>query len=35
VTLDGQQVAAFEQFNARGRTDGPYHNAAYTLPAGK
>jgi hypothetical protein len=25
VTLDGRQVAAFERFNARGRTDGPYH----------
>jgi hypothetical protein len=25
VMLDGRQVAAFERFNARGRTDGPYH----------
>jgi hypothetical protein len=28
VTLDGRQVAAYEHFDARGRTDGPYHNAA-------
>jgi hypothetical protein len=33
VTLDGQQVAAFEAFNPRGRTDGSYHNAAYRLEA--
>jgi hypothetical protein len=35
VTLDGRQVAAFEHYNARGRTDGPYHNAAYKLETGK
>src|SRR5262249_44399026 len=26
VTLDGRQVAAYDHFNARGRTDGPYYN---------
>jgi hypothetical protein len=33
VTLDGQQVAAFERFNPRGRTDGPYHNASHKIEA--
>jgi hypothetical protein len=31
VTLDGRQVASYEEFNARGRTDGPYHNAGYKI----
>jgi hypothetical protein len=31
VTLDGRQVAAYDQFNARGRTNGPYHNAAHKI----
>jgi hypothetical protein len=35
VTLDGRQVAAFERFNPRGRTDGPYHNAALRIDKGK
>jgi hypothetical protein len=35
VTLDGQQVAAFEAFNARGRTDGSYHSAAHRIDADK
>jgi hypothetical protein len=35
VTLDGRQVAAYEHFNARGRADGPYHNAAHKVGPGK
>jgi hypothetical protein len=35
ITLDGRQVAAYERFNARGRTDGPYHNASYKFEMGK
>ena len=35
VTLDGKPVAAFEHFNARGRTDGPYHNGAVKIEVGK
>jgi hypothetical protein len=35
VTLDGQQVAFYERFNPRGRTDGPYHNAAYRIETAK
>lgn len=31
VTLDGEPVAAYEHFNSRGRTDGPYHNAAHKI----
>jgi hypothetical protein len=31
VALDGRQVAAYDKFNARGRTDGPYHSAARTI----
>jgi hypothetical protein len=31
VALDGQQVAAFEGYAPRGRTDGPYHNASYKI----
>jgi hypothetical protein len=31
VALDGQQVAAYEQYNARGRTEGPYHNAWHKI----
>jgi hypothetical protein len=31
VWLDGQQVAAFEKFNGRGRTDGPYHNGSHKI----
>jgi hypothetical protein len=35
VRLDGRQVAAFERFAPRGRTDGPYHNAALRINTGK
>jgi hypothetical protein len=35
VALDGKTVAAFEHFNSRGRTDGPYHNGAVRLGAEK
>lgn len=35
ITLDGRQVAAYDRFNARGRTDGPYHNAAHKIAMGK
>ncbi len=35
VTLDGRQVAAYDGFNPRGRTDGPYHNAAHRIDMGK
>jgi hypothetical protein len=35
VTLDGRQVATYEHFNARGRTDGPYSNASYRIDTGK
>jgi hypothetical protein len=31
VTLDGRQVATFERFDARGRTDGPYHSGAFKI----
>lgn len=31
VTLDGRQVAAYEHYNTRGRTDWPYHNAAHKI----
>ncbi len=33
VTLDGRQVASFDRFNSHGRTDAPYHNAAYRIEA--
>lgn len=35
VTLDGRQVVAYEAFNPRGRTDGPYHNAAHKIKVEK
>jgi hypothetical protein len=35
VALDGRQVASFERFNARGRTDGPYHSAAHRIEEDK
>jgi len=35
ITLDGRQVAAYDRFNARGRTDGSYHNASHTIERGK
>jgi hypothetical protein len=35
VALDGRQVAVFERFNARGRTDGPYHSAAHRIDGDK
>jgi hypothetical protein len=35
VTLDGRQVAAFEHFNARRRTDGSYHNSAHRIDVTK
>jgi hypothetical protein len=31
VTLDDRQVANYEHFNARGRTDGSYHNATHKI----
>jgi len=31
VTLDGRQVAAYDRFNSRGRTDGTYHNASHKI----
>jgi hypothetical protein len=35
VTLDGRPVAAYDHFDARGRTDGPYHNAAHKIETGR
>ncbi len=35
VTLDGRQVAAYDHFNARGRTDGPYNNASHKIAMDK
>jgi hypothetical protein len=35
VTLDCRQVAAYEGFNPRGRTDGPNHNASHKIDRGK
>jgi hypothetical protein len=35
ITLDGRQVAAYDRFNARGRIDGSYHNAAHKIEMGK
>src|SRR5205823_481570 len=35
VTLDGRQVTFYEKFNARGRRDGPYNNASYTIEMDK
>jgi hypothetical protein len=35
VTLDGRQVAAFDHFDARGRTDGPYHSASHKIDKDK
>jgi hypothetical protein len=35
VTLDGRQVAAYDHFNGRGRTDGPYNNASYRIEMDK
>jgi hypothetical protein len=35
VTLDGQRVAAYEQFDARGRRDGAYNGGSYRIPTGK
>jgi hypothetical protein len=35
VTLDGRQVAAYDHFNARGHTDGPYHNASHKIETDK
>lgn len=35
VTLDGKEVAAYEHFNSRGRTDAPYHNGAHKIEMGK
>jgi hypothetical protein len=31
VALDGQEVASYDFYDARGRTEGPYHNAAHKL----
>lgn len=35
VTLDGQKVAAFEKFNARGHHDGPYNSGSHKIELGK
>jgi hypothetical protein len=35
VALDGRQVAAYDLYESRGRTDGPYHNAWYKIEMGK
>jgi hypothetical protein len=35
VTLDGKPVTEFDHFNAKGRTDGAYHNGAIRLGTGK
>jgi hypothetical protein len=35
VTLDGQEVAAYDRFNARGRKDGPYNSASYKIEMGR
>src|SRR5262249_53409505 len=35
VTLDGRQVAAYDHFNGRGRTDGPYNNASHKIATDK
>jgi hypothetical protein len=35
ITLDGREVAAYEHFNPRGRTDGPYHNGWHKIAMGK
>ena len=35
VTLDGREIVAFERFNARGRTDGPYHCTSLRIDMGK
>jgi hypothetical protein len=35
VKLDGRQVAAFERFNGRGRTDWPYHCMSLRMAKGK
>lgn len=35
VTLDGRQVAAFDHFDSRGRTDGPYHSASHKIERDK
>jgi hypothetical protein len=32
VWLDGHEVATFEKFAPRGRTDGSYHNGSHRLP---
>ena|SRR5690349_21689011 len=31
VTLDGRQVAFYEHFDSRGRTDGTYHNGSHRI----
>jgi hypothetical protein len=35
VTLDGRKVAAYDFYDSRGRTDGPYHNAMLRIDSGK
>ena len=35
VTLDGRQVAAYDRFGARGRTDWPYYTATRKMDRGK
>jgi hypothetical protein len=35
VTLDDRQVVAFEQFDARGRRDGPYNSGSHKLKLDK
>jgi hypothetical protein len=35
MTLDGRQVAVFDSFNTRGRTDGTYHSATHKIEMDK
>ncbi len=35
ITLDGQKVAAFDGFVARGRRDGPYNSGSHKIDLGK
>jgi hypothetical protein len=35
VTLDDRQVAAFDRFDSRGRTDSPYHSASHKIDMDK
>ena len=35
ISLDGQQIIAFEQFDRRGRSDGPYNSGSYKIEKSK